>query len=284
MGITPATKPIQIESIDEELRIGLWNIYWLDILEKIPSDQDCLIEDELDNFFYFSFYIDYFKETLDTMPMSYRYAKSKFRGYFFHCDWFELYNFIEFTFKLITDESFKPIFDHCTLIKKFNRIFEREFAGYRIIEGIIAPITNPTEIDEIEESLSTTENFTSLYVCNIHLKEALSKLSDKLNPDYRNSIKESISAVESLAKIISNDSNNTLAAALDRIKGRLKIHPSLELGFKKIYGYTSDAGGIRHALTEEPTCDFEDAKFMLVSCSAFINYLIMKAKKTGVSF
>ena len=29
-------------------------------------------------------------------------------------------------------------------------------------------------------------------------------------------------------------------------------------------------------------CDFEDAKYMLVSCSAFINYLIQKANKIGV--
>jgi len=44
-----------------------------------------------------------------------------------------------------------------------------------------------------------------------------------------------------------------------------------------LYGYTSDSGGIRHALSDEDvTPTFEDAKFMLVSCSAFINYL--KAK------
>jgi len=51
-----------------------------------------------------------------------------------------------------------------------------------------------------------------------------------------------------------------------------------------IYGYTSDEGGIRHAMLEEKIIDFEDAKFMLVSCSAFINYLIMKSTKSGIEF
>ena len=34
----------------------------------------------------------------------------------------------------------------------------------------------------------------------------------------------------------------------------------------------------------DTTLDFEDAKFMLVSRSAFINYLIIKANKAGAVF
>ena len=54
--------------------------------------------------------------------------------------------------------------------------------------------------------------------------------------------------------------------------------------FIKLYHYTSGADGIRHAigLLEEPNLSFEDAKFMLVSCSTFINYLISKASKAGL--
>ena len=44
----------------------------------------------------------------------------------------------------------------------------------------------------------------------------------------------------------------------------------------------NDSSGIRHALMDESTCDFDDAKFMLVSSSAFINYLISKAQKAGI--
>jgi hypothetical protein len=42
------------------------------------------------------------------------------------------------------------------------------------------------------------------------------------------------------------------------------------------------ADGIRHALLEESTLDLDDAKFMLVSCSGFVNYLAAKAAKAGV--
>lgn len=60
------------------------------------------------------------------------------------------------------------------------------------------------------------------------------------------------------------------------------MHSDLKEAFKKLYGYTSDADGIRHALMDESNLDFEDAKFMLVSCSAFTNYLIAKAAKSNI--
>jgi len=60
------------------------------------------------------------------------------------------------------------------------------------------------------------------------------------------------------------------------------MHSALKSAFSSLYGYTSDADGIRHALLNEPNLYFEDAKFMLVSCSTFINYLIIKASKAGI--
>jgi hypothetical protein len=42
---------------------------------------------------------------------------------------------------------------------------------------------------------------------------------------------------------------------------------------KKVQLHTSGANGIRHALLEESDLSFEDAKFMLVACAAFVNYL-----------
>ncbi len=53
--------------------------------------------------------------------------------------------------------------------------------------------------------------------------------------------------------------------------------------FSRLYGYTSDEGGIRHAMQEDAKCDFDDAKYMLVTCSAFVSFLVAKAGKHGIS-
>jgi len=50
-----------------------------------------------------------------------------------------------------------------------------------------------------------------------------------------------------------------------------------------VYGYTSDEKGIRHSLLEQSAkVHEEDARFMIVACSAFLNFLIVKADKTGL--
>lgn len=72
-------------------------------------------------------------------------------------------------------------------------------------------------------------------------------LTNKKNPDYRNSIKESISAIEALCKIKTNDDKATLRKALNLIEQKYGLHPALKGAFEKLYGYSSDADGIRHA-------------------------------------
>jgi hypothetical protein len=72
----------------------------------------------------------------------------------------------------------------------------------------------------------------------------------------------------------------TLGQALKQIEKDNNIHPALKSSFSSLYGYTSDADGIRHALLEDDNLNQEDAKFMLVACSAFINYLKQKESRT----
>jgi len=160
-----------------------------------------------------------------------------------------------------------------------NSILERELSAYRFVAGKITRITSKQEIAEIEEALEMP-----LKPVNEHIKSALDLLANRKSPDYRNSIKESVSAVEAICRLITKNPKATLGMGLDIIEreNKVKMHPALKQAFDKIYGYTSSEGGIRHALSEEPKLDFEDAKFMLVSCSVFVNYLIVKSTKAGI--
>ena len=142
--------------------------------------------------------------------------------------------------------------------------------------GCIVQITSEEEIKEIEEAISNSNKWEPV---NIHLKAAITYFSNRENPDYRNSIKEAISSIESLCVIITGDSKATLGPTLGVIEKKYKIHGALKSAFTSLYGYTSDAGGIRHKLlTDDIVVSMEDAKFMLVSCSAFINYLKVKVE------
>lgn len=154
--------------------------------------------------------------------------------------------------------------------KDLNEIFEEECVGYRFVEGKIIDVIEQEEIDEIEEAMNC--KYSS---CKNNIKKAMNHLYNREKPDYENSVKESILAVEGMCNIILKTENVTLGKALKQLeKNGVIIHPSLKESFIKIYGYTSDAGGIRHSGGIDNNTTFEEAKFMLVTCSAFLNYLI----------
>ena len=71
----------------------------------------------------------------------------------------------------------------------------------------------------------------------------------------------------------------TLDKAIARLEAKgVVINSEMKKGFAKLYYYTNDeATGIRHALMDDgnvPTSD--EAIYMLVVCSAFVNYLTKK--------
>jgi len=263
---------VQIDSMDNALKNRLWNIfrnYYLDsMLRKswVIQMMDSLME---------RFFDVYLKEKVDYAPKGYVSIKNFCEHFFSEAKWYMVYDFLEF---LVANFSYEGTNEE--FIKACNEILEAELSAYRFVGKQITQITSKEEIAEIEEALESP-----FKTVNRHLEDALKLMSDKKSPDYRNSIKESISSVEAICRIIANDKNATLGQALDIIekKGNIELHKALKDAFDHLYGYTSSAEGIRHALLDEKiTLSFEDAKFMLVSCSAFVNYLISKTAKAGI--
>ena len=163
--------------------------------------------------------------------------------------------------------------------KSFNSLFQQEYVGYRFVAGKIVPITDKIEMQEIEEACQTP-----FEGARIQLQKALGFLSDREHPDYKNCVKESISAVESVCEtIVGSDNGATLGKAVKHLEEHgLKIHSSLREGISKLYGYACDQGGVRHGEGEvESTVTFEEAKLMMVTCSAIVNYLVSEYGKHG---
>lgn len=283
-GIKPMKNIVQIDSMDNDLRNSLWNALTLYYWSKVTSNfviNDCTgrnANNIINNMDCLTIYlqIDYFKTPIDTLT-DYLSNFKVIKAYFFNCKWNEVYDFIEFIADNYPDEETNLKFrEEC------NIYLEREVSAYRFVNGLVSQITSEVEINSIEEVL---ELQGSLKPVTAHIRKSLSLLSDRKCPDYRNSIKESISAVEAACKLITNDKDTTLGKALNKIENKVGyFHPALKQAFDKLYGYTSDADGIRHALLEESKLCFEDAKFMLVACSGFTNFLVSKSIQVGDNF
>lgn len=136
--------------------------------------------------------------------------------------WYKKLDCVEFAIDYMinhfTDSARKNVMD--CFVKEVNRHFERLNFGYRVVQGQIVDIVSDVEIQSLNKSVETKDNVT------VHLQHALKLYSLKPQPDCRNSIKESITAVETLLREMTNES--TFGKAYDKVKKQMTIHPRLE--------------------------------------------------------
>lgn len=276
-GLRPAKKVLQLESVDDELKSALWSCFHELYLrnfqgpENYAFGRNSRVHGSNMEQFFVDTWLSYFKLPTDTMPGHFEEVVQIVRDHFFKGQWHDVYDFMEFVLGQISNNLQE------SLLKTWNFMLERENAGYRIVGVQIVEITNKEELAEVETAISS-----SIEGAREHLKAALSLFGNRKAPDYRNSIKESISAVEAICRALTGNSGATLGAALNILQTKLGMHGALKSALSSLYGYTSDEHGIRHAMLEEPNLTSSEAKFMLVACSAFTNYIVSKAAEPSV--
>lgn len=271
-----ATQPeigIHLNSMPDALRTSLWNIfvqlyggretnYWREIAASVAT---------------------FFRKTpVDELPHFDVDLRNWLKKYFFQLDWYDAYNFLEFIIEKHEGATHGAHRVTGKILESYvNSILEREHSGYRFIAHILSPISEQAEVEAIQEALGKLQD-VGLDGARTHIHTALDLFSKRPNPDYRNAIKEAISAIESIAKQIGASDGDGLVPALRALDKKAPLHGALRSAFEKLYGYTSDENGIRHAILEESSVGFDEAKYMIVACSAFANYLAAKADKAGL--
>lgn len=270
---------LQTESINDALRTGVFNaIYSFFGKYRSGSYIERIFKNVWANFWH---------KALDVFPDGHWLFYPFLKKWLQTCSWYDSYNLIEFLAKEIQEEDSERIKicgpgygrysnEHKTKLEAFrcnvNAMLQRECSGYRMAGSEVISITNDSELQSIEKALDAPEQFSG---SRLHMTKALDLFGEKSNPDYENVVKESISAVESAVRVISGNEKHTLSQALKTIKQDQLIHPALIDAWDKLYGFASDAKGVRHAFNDdEGEVDGALAKYYLVSCSAFVNYLI----------
>lgn len=256
MGIVKASNIIQKDDMNDDLRTDLWNTLYLFVNDNLSADRMNFCKEIC---------TDFLKIPVD----EFKYSKlmDNIKHFIYNKSWSYVYDIIEFVANASCSLCLRGRND---FIEKINQMLERNNSAYRFVGNEIAPLINNTEIKEIETAQENPRSNVQT-----HINTALGFLSDRQNPDYRNSIKESISAVEALCREITGES--TLDKALPALaKKGVEIPNMLRKSFEHFYHFTNDKNGIRHALMDEEQIGFEEAKYMLVLCSAFVNYLQAK--------
>jgi hypothetical protein len=259
----------KLDEIDEAVKNRIWNLFLklVESMRKVVGDDRLIVK----------IWDEFFKGRIDELKllsMSYlgrgeiKYQTSSIKDKFFQLEWYRYYDFLEYLMKIEMLQAFRSI-----IAEEANKIFEEENIECKIINNLVVPIIAEEEIKEIEAAQKISDRYS---VVKIHLQKAIESYAKRPQPDYKNSIKESISAIEALARIITNNPS----ADLGDLTKQLPIHPAFKDGLNKIYGWTSDEGGIRHSHKDYQYQYLEsgedEARFMLVLAHTFVNYIIKK--------
>jgi hypothetical protein len=233
MGHKVPRAALQLDSLDKRLRTALFNSYYalFQMGESRPSSPRARA-------FMRRAWVDFFRNPAHKLPLGAP-AVTTLAEWFDELPWNEVYDLIEFT-----SASAPPEHDEAV-----NSILLAEGSGYRIVSHVVTALASAEEISSIEDAIGSSGLFEP---ASQHLQRALSLMSDRKEPDFRNAIKESISAVESACRVVASSPKATLADALKTLKTRNQLHPALESAWQSLYGYTSDKDGIRHAIMTDP--------------------------------
>lgn len=188
------------------------------------------------------------------------------RGLIRSAQWYHVYDFIEWIYaKLSNKRDAQPVF--CDNI---NRAFKTKGIGWQLQDGQIQIRGSEAFQDTIKETIELA-TLSNREMTTNELREALHDLSRKPQPDITGAIQHSMSALECLARSITNQPNLTLGDWIKKNRGEFPA--PLDVALEKLWGYTSEQG--RHN-KEGKIPTFEEAELVVTLSSALSTYLLRR--------
>ena len=270
-GYEELPQPLKLEELSSEARTHIWNVLYASIDSSMDFDRLKRVRtvggvwEEI----LFEMYSRHYNLPIDEWNNSFEVHRGSLRNSIKLQPFNKVFDLVQFILRhpscpYEVRKGLKEVFVSCRL-------------AYTIDEEdqpTIFPAVTEAEGNTIIESLRTLRR-AGLNGNASHLRKA----SDCINAkDWAGSIRESIHAVESVARQLDPEASATLGAALASIEKRNALHPALKEAFSKLYGYTSNEQGIRHALLDRHSADvgMNEALFMLGACASFASYLWRK--------
>lgn len=260
------TRIIQIDSLDEESRRAIWDIFYL-FTKWRTEDAYNFARKIARSEFWFNQTLEEFESYNPSNKWSYGYSNinaynldsfvSELKGRVHHEEYYKVFDLIElFTSELKVQDIFNEIFKKYAVWYRFSATNE------------IVWITNEVELDEVNNTQSLPT------ISKKHFENAISEFSKRKDVNYKLVARESIDWLESLLRELVGNTKITLWQAINKIQSDQKYLKYTRLfdGLDKIWAFANDQ--LRHAeKSEESSIWFHDAKFILVLASSMANYI-----------
>lgn len=272
-GAEPLPRQLELKELSHEIRALLWDLVYSQLAQAshpvefgpgryLSGDWITILRDK---------HVRHDHKMVDEFENNFGRLSRDIKQIFVHGTYIEVFGWLQFVLR-------HPKCPY-QFADKVNAALKSGRSAYRVLgRTTIVPIASDAEKVTLERAF-TDLDASEFSGARAHLRNAASDLTAS---SCANSIRESIHAVESVARTLAP--SGKLSDALAQLEKTAAIHGALKSGFLSIYGYTSDEKGIRHPLLddEQARVDEADGLFMIGACAAFISYMIHKARMAGI--
>ena len=275
-GLAELPRPLNLEEMPYPFKLGVWSVIYKSICKDTERRSNMIGNDyyRLENRWKamsVALWVEHFQMPLDEFPEDALVMHQKCKS-------------------VILNGKFNEVFDFLTALMRHsqcpsdlsgsigNILQAHQMAYYLDTSGLptFIPQSSPQEGEAVCAAMSVLAESGMVGAC-AHLLKAAEAINEK---KFADAVRESIHAVESVAKVISGDASKTLVPVIKELE-KQGLHQALVAGLGKIYGYTCDEKGIRHALLDKGDANVgqEEAVFMFGACASFCGYLCRKQAK-----
>lgn len=273
-GYEPLPEPMRLEVLSKELRQDLCYVVYKILNVREPAFR------QMNNLWHVRVLGRFLKKPKDEMVKSCDGIYELFKHHLLEDPFNRV---LDLTQLIVNNTDANRIFARSRApAEEVQQLFEQHLAAYYLDLSqqpfLFHPRCSKEQGDATIKAINTIQE-NGMNASASHLQQAAIHINAQ---QYGDSIADSIHAVESVARSIDHKAAHTLTSALNNLeKHGLKLHPALKEGLKKLYGYTSDEQGVRHALIDKdsPEVGLDEAMFMFGACASFVAYLVNKHQK-----
>lgn len=275
-GIDPLPQLAALGELPPNARTYLWNHLYKELVGSIRVNEHSFTQVVTDpwNCIFYDLHTLLWEKPADEFTNEWNTIKESMKEFLTRYPHNRIFDFLQFVLRhALCPANFYNVVEYT---------LEHFMCAYSIIRDgpTIIPIAVPEQRESVEKAFQVLSS-GPFEGARSHLRKSV-ELIDSNDP--AGSVRESIHAVESIARLLGPNANTSLSPALQALSEKgVTLHPAFKIGIEKLYGYTSDQAGIRHSLlNDNPDVDIEDAVFMFGACAAFSAYLVNKARKAGL--
>jgi hypothetical protein len=217
---------------------------------------------------------------IDNYPDQFQTFREEFLWVLDQANWPRVFTFCERIYSRLLTDAYTKL-ESLEYIRKYfsdeiNQLLMEENMDYKFIDGQFER-RGRAQTQKSIKKMGFVLSDSNLIEVRKHFNKAIKFFNQTLEPDYHNSVKEALCALECAIEICTGkDASNNFTKVMKELEGstKEKIPAPISQSIQKIYAYRGSGQGVSHSAPKGYRVTELEAELVLNLIAAFITYIV----------